>query len=117
LEVTLCLFKYPTAMVPVWLVIASASEAIQEYLRGKRDWIASELTLLAVTATVSSLSSELLLDKGRHETRHRIGEIAGAAHQMDRSKFGLLLSGEIRFDPRAELLARHSDMQQSHHRN
>jgi hypothetical protein len=62
-----------------------------EFLRGKKDRIASELTLLAIAVTANSLSCELLLDKGGHEGRHRGGEIIDAPHQMNRSQFRLRL--------------------------
>src|SRR5258708_3382555 len=63
------------------------------------------------------LFRELLLDKRRHEPRHRRGEIAGIVHQMHRGKFGLIMAGEIGLYPGAHLVDRHLDIQHAEHRN
>ena len=59
----------------------------------------------------------MLLDKRGDKAWHRRGEIARVAHQMDRGKFGLILTGKIGLDPGAQLFAGHIDIQHPDHRD
>ncbi len=57
------------------------------------------------------------LDESGDEARHRGSEVAKIPHQMDRRQFGGFLRGEIVFDPRAQGIAGHVDIQDPHHGN
>src|SRR5438309_4907633 len=70
------------------------------------------MTAAPFLISLLTLPADLRLDKRRDVSRHRRGDIAEIAHQMDRAKLRLLLPGEISVDPRAQLFAREIDVQQ-----